>query len=92
MKPNGKLYLHTPNPEFFLEIMKNKNIFLKQFPDHVSVRTPSENIDMIEKSGFKITKVKLISQYTIAKLLHPLSYIPWIGKYFKARNFIEAIS
>ena len=90
IKPNGKLYFHTPNAEFFLEKMKSKNFIVKQFPEHIAVRSPAENIDILEKAGFKADRVKLIAHYNILRFLHPISYIPLIGKYFKARIFIEA--
>jgi len=40
IKPKGKLYLHTPNAEFFLEKMKSKNFIFKQYPQHIGVQTP----------------------------------------------------
>jgi len=39
LKPTGRLYLHTPNAEFILEIMKARNLILARQPEHVAVRT-----------------------------------------------------
>lgn len=90
IKPNGKLYLHTPNAEFFLEKMKNKNVIVKQHSGHVAVRTPEQNISILREAGFNVAKVWLIPHYNILRLVHPFSYIPVLEKYLKARIFIEA--
>lgn len=87
----GRLYLHTPNAKFMIEILKKHNFIFKQFPEHVAVRTMDENIALIEKSGFKISRVSLIPHYNVLRYLHPLSFAPLFGAYFKARIFIEAI-
>lgn len=90
LKPGGRLYLHTPNAEFFLEKMKARNFIVKQLPEHIAVRNPKENCDLLEKSHYKVNKVVLLAHYNILRYLHPLSFIPLIGKWFKARIFIEA--
>ena len=90
LKQNGKLYLHTPNAEFFLEKMKSKNLIFKQFPEHIAVRTPENNASILRESGFNVEHIWLIPHYNILKLVHPISYIPGVGKFFKARILIEA--
>ena len=92
LKPGGSLYLHTPNSLFFLEIMKEHSFILRQFEEHVAVRTPEENINLLKNTGYKIKRVLLIPHYNIFRIVHFISYIPYIGKYFKARIFIEAIA
>lgn len=90
LKPDGRLYLHTPNAEFFLERMKDKGIIVKQFPEHIAVRTPEHNAALLREAGFRIEDIRLIPHYNILKVVHPLSHLPGIGKFFKARIFIEA--
>ena len=90
LKQNGKLYLHTPNAEFFIEKMKSKNIIFKQHPEHIAVRTPEQNASFLREAGFHVEHIWLISHYNILKLVHPISYLPVIGKFFKARILIEA--
>ena len=90
LKQNGKLYLHTPNADFFLEKMKSKNLIFKQFPEHIAVRTPENNASILRESGFNVEHIWLIPHYNILKLVHPISYIPGVGKFFKARILIEA--
>jgi 2-polyprenyl-6-hydroxyphenyl methylase/3-demethylubiquinone-9 3-methyltransferase len=92
LRTDGKLYLHTPNARFFLEIMKKHNFILRQFPEHIAVRTPEANIKLLEKAGFRISKVRLIPHYNVMRFLHPLSFIPFFGAYFQARIFIVAIN
>ncbi len=90
LRPGGVFYLHTPNANFFLEIMKRYNFLMKQFPEHVSVRDALSNYHFLSVAGFENINVKFIPHYNVARLLHPLSYLPFIGKYFQARLFITA--
>jgi len=90
LKKGGKLYVHTPNGKFFIEIMKRKNFILKQFPEHIAVRSARQNINVLEKAGYKFTDIKYLPHYNILKYIHILSFIPWLGRYFKARLFITA--
>ncbi len=90
MKSGGKLYIHTPNADFFLEIMKSKHFLVKQFREHVAVRTPSQNAEMLYRAGFSRVETILLPHYNFLKYLHPISYLPRVGKYFKARIFVSA--
>jgi 2-polyprenyl-6-hydroxyphenyl methylase / 3-demethylubiquinone-9 3-methyltransferase len=89
LKAGGILYLHTPNGEYFLETLKNKGI-LKQIPMHIAVRDADEyNELLINRIGFKSITIDYISHYqSFLRKFHFLSYLPWIGKYFKARLLI----
>jgi len=91
LKKEGKLYIHTPNGKYFLEIMKNKNFIFSQFPEHIAVRNAKQNIILLEKAGYEIQGVKFLSHYNILKYIHLLSFIPWLGSYFQARFFIIAV-
>lgn len=90
LKERGKLYLHTPNADFFMEILKNKNFIFKQFPEHIAVRTPGRNIELLKNAGFSRVKLFFLPHYNILKYINVLSCLPVIGKYFKARIFIIA--
>ncbi|MCI5193260.1 MAG: class I SAM-dependent methyltransferase [Candidatus Electrothrix sp. AU1_5] len=91
LKNGGMLYIHTPNADFFLEKMKSKDFIVKQFPEHIAVRNIYDNCKLLKNAGFEINKTNLIPHYNILRLFHPISFIPVIGRYFKARIFIEAI-
>jgi cyclopropane fatty-acyl-phospholipid synthase-like methyltransferase len=90
LKAKGKLYLHTPNAEFLLEIMKSKNFILKQFKEHIAVRTPRHNTDLLRMAGFSKVRAVLLPHYNSMKYLHFLSFLPLMGRYFKARIFMIA--
>jgi cyclopropane fatty-acyl-phospholipid synthase-like methyltransferase len=90
LKPSGRLLLHTPNLEFFLERLKDWGV-LRQFPEHIAVRSPSDHLRLLEDCGFDIQFVRIerIAHYNMLRVLHPLSRIPVLGRCFAARLFIE---
>lgn len=89
LKPNGMLYLHTPNGNYFLEILKNKGI-MKQIPEHVAVRNANQYKYLLSVAGYKKIEIKYLSHYdSFLNKFHFLSYIPFIGKFFEARLFIK---
>jgi len=91
LKPGGKLYLHTPNAQYFIEIMKRRNLLIKQISGHVAVRDAEKNVKMLKKAGFAKIKVGFIPHYNpFLSCWHILSKTPWVGKYFFARLFIIA--
>jgi len=90
LKPGGRLYVHTPNAEFFLEIMKSRDLIFRQLPEHIAVRTPGYNASLLREGGFDIKHIWSIPHYNVLRLIHPLSYLPVIGNFFKARILIEA--
>jgi 2-polyprenyl-3-methyl-5-hydroxy-6-metoxy-1,4-benzoquinol methylase len=92
LRSPGRLYVHTPNASFFLERMKKHNVLVKQSPEHIAVRTLDENTRLLEEAGFKISKAILISHYNALRHIHPLSFLPVLGRHLKARIFIEARS
>jgi cyclopropane fatty-acyl-phospholipid synthase-like methyltransferase len=91
LKPGGHFYLHTPNAGFFVEMLKDKDLILRQFPEHVAVRGIDENKRFLHEAGFCQAHARLIPHYNALRYLHPLSFLPWIGKYFAARIFIDAV-
>ncbi|WP_299792574.1 class I SAM-dependent methyltransferase [uncultured Shewanella sp.] len=90
LRPGGIIYLHTPNAGFFLERMKEHNFLIKQFPEHVAVRNAQSNHHFFSVAGFENINVKFIPHYNVLRLVHPLSCLPFVGKFFQARLFITA--
>jgi len=86
---NGRLYLHTPNLDFIIERAKSSGV-LKQFPEHIGVRTGLEQKALLSQCGFGEITIKTIPHYNILKWVHPLSYLPVVGPLFSARLWIEA--
>ncbi|NLW96561.1 class I SAM-dependent methyltransferase [Luteimonas wenzhouensis] len=91
LKPGGRLYLHTPNLDFFMERMRDSGFILKQRPEHIAVRDSRDNVRVLMAAGFQEQdiRVSLIPHYNILKLVDPLRHLPWVGRYFEARIFIE---
>jgi cyclopropane fatty-acyl-phospholipid synthase-like methyltransferase len=87
LKIGGEIYIHTPNGKYFIEILKQKNI-LKQLPEHIAVRTAREYRELLKKVGFQNIKIIYLPHYLkILSIFDFLKYIPFFGKYFKARLF-----
>ena len=90
LRAGGRLYLHTPNLTFVLELLKQRGI-LPQFPQHIAVRDTSHNVRLLEECGFRPEDIVVheIPHYNVMRVVHPLRRIPGIGKFFAARLFIE---
>ena len=86
----GRLYLHTPNMDFFYERMKDTGL-APQFPQHVGVRNAARNVALLQRCGFERSDVEVtyLPHYNVMRVRHPLSYVPGIGPWFKARLFIR---
>lgn len=93
LKPGGRLFLHTPNLDFFMERAKAIGL-LPQFPEHIAVRNGPQTTALLEKAGFPPGGITLqtIPHYNILRVLHPLTRLPVIGKLFAARLWIEAVA
>jgi 2-polyprenyl-6-hydroxyphenyl methylase/3-demethylubiquinone-9 3-methyltransferase len=89
LKPDGSLYIHTPNRDFFVERLKARNLILKQFPEHVAVRTASAMLALLARAGFSRTEVHYLPHYNVLRVFHALSFLPVIGRSFKARLFLR---
>lgn len=92
LNPGGSLIIHTPNKNYFLELLKDKSI-MKQTLGHVGVRNPRQYKKFLKTANFGEDHIRLkeINHYVpILKTVHIFSFIPFIGRYFKARIFIIA--
>lgn len=91
LRPGGRLYLHTLNLDFFMERAKQWGI-VPQFPEHIAVRDGRSTANLLIAAGFDPDgiRVETIRHYNILKLLHPLSNLPVVGKYFAARLWVVA--
>lgn len=88
LKPNGILYMHTPNSKYFIEILKHIH-FIPQTPGHIAVRNASQYKSMLTQIGFKNVQIIYLSHYLpILKKLHFMSKIPLINYFFRARIFL----
>ena len=91
LKPDGVLYLHTPNAAFVVELLKARNFILAQQPEHIAVRTSAENCRLLREAGFHVHRVRVLAHYLpLLRRAHALATVPGIGRFFGARLFIEA--
>jgi len=89
LNDSGKLYIHTPNGDYLLEIFKKMGL-IKKDKGHIGIRNDKQYINLLRKIDNKNIKIKYLAHYlNYLSVFHFLSYIPFFGKYFKARLFIE---
>ncbi len=90
LKPNGKLFLHTPNGRFFVERLKKMGV-LPQLTGHIAVRDEQAHVDLLTQAGFReITTIGLPHYLPLFAWLRPLAYMPALGPFFVARLFLVA--
>lgn len=89
LRCGGKIYLHTPNLDFVVERLKDRG-WMRQFPEHIAVRDPQENMRFFRESGYSEVACTKLPHYNVLRFLHPLSGIPVIGQYLAARLWISA--
>lgn len=90
LKKGGELILHTPNGNFFLEWMRNNGI-LKQRQEHIAVRNAKKYLPLLKEVGFDQVEVINLPHYNVLKYLHVFTYLPFCGKYFRARLLLKCI-
>jgi len=90
LKEGGQVLLHTPNRDFIIERMKQRNILFHQFPEHVAVRTRAENAAFFTNVGFSCVRCEFFPHYNFLRILHPASRLPLVGKYLAARLVLVA--
>lgn len=90
LKVGGVFYLHTPNLDFFIERMKQVGI-LRQFPEHIAVRTVRKNLAFFVEAQYSEFECKTLRHYNGLRALHQLVPLPFLGRFFAARVWITAI-
>jgi len=89
LKPGGIVYLHTPNLDFFIERLKQHG-WIKQFPEHVAVRTARANMRFFKDADYGVVDCTTLPHYNVLRWLHPLTALPFVGRFFAARLWIAA--
>jgi len=89
LKADGKVYLHTPNLDFFVELLKHHG-WIRQFPEHIAVRNQADNCHFFHRAGYTSIEVSKLPHYNVLRYLHPLSRFPFIGKHLAARLWLVA--
>ena len=90
LRSDGRFYLHTPNRDFLVEMLKERGI-MKQLPEHIAVRNAPDTTALLERAGFKQVRVEFIAHYLPAlSWLDSFSRVPGLGRFMRARIFIDA--
>lgn len=90
LKPRGKVYLHTPNLDFWVERLKQRG-WIRQFPEHVAVRDAKCNGRFFHDAGFTSVALTTLPHYNVLRLMHVFAGLPVVGRYFAARLWIVAV-
>jgi cyclopropane fatty-acyl-phospholipid synthase-like methyltransferase len=92
LAPGGRLYIHTPNAAYYLEIMKAHNFILKQFPSHIAVRSRGAYEKLLQDCEFRTLRVVPLPHYNrlLGTIDRFLMNLPLLGHLFEARLLIEA--
>lgn len=93
LREAGKLYIHTPNGRYYLELMKRYNFLLRQFPGHVAVRPPDAYAELLERGGFKVESIVYLPHYhgLLGKLDQIMMRVPLIRLFFQSRLLIVEV-
>jgi cyclopropane fatty-acyl-phospholipid synthase-like methyltransferase len=88
LKPGAALFLHTPNGEYFIELLRGRGI-LKRIEGHVAVRDAEHHRALLAQCGFANVHVRCLAHYLkLASAFHGLGILPLVGRYFRARLFL----
>jgi SAM-dependent methyltransferase len=88
LKPGGTLYIHTPNGDFILELMKKFHL-IKQTLGHVGIRNFRQHVNLLKRTGFNNIRITYIPHYVrLFRRFHAMSYLPFLGRFFGARILI----
>lgn len=92
LKPDGQVIIHTPNAEYFLEIMKSKGVFMQQLPGHVAVRNLAQYQGLLESAGFKLESTRYLPHYRLPMRLVDIALmrLPLLGRLFRSRLLLVA--
>lgn len=89
LKPGGNVYLHTPNLDFLIERLKQIG-WIRQFPEHIAVRTGEQNMRFFSEAGYSAIRCEMVPHYNVLRWLHPLARLPVIGRHLGARIWVVA--
>jgi cyclopropane fatty-acyl-phospholipid synthase-like methyltransferase len=90
LRDDGRFYLHTPNRDFLIEILKARGI-MRQLPEHIAVRNAPDTLALLERAGFGEVRVAYIAHYLPALAwLDRFAGVPGLGRFMRARLFIDA--
>jgi len=92
LSTDGRLIIHTPNLDYYLERMKQNNLILRQYPGHIAVRNFEQYKFLLINSGFRIVKSYRLPHYHkwLGLIDRQLMKSKTVKKFFESRLFIVA--
>jgi hypothetical protein len=93
LKPGGRFIVYTPSKTHFFELLKKRNIILKEDKSHVGLRTMKEYVNILSRAGFVVKESYFEPTHipVFNFLERTLMPIPGIGDLFKRRICICAV-
>jgi len=93
LKPGGRFVVYTPSKTHIFEVLKKRNIILKEDKSHVGLRTMNAYVKILTESGFNVHESYFETTHIpvfniLERILIP---IPWIGSLAKRRICIRAV-
>jgi ubiquinone/menaquinone biosynthesis C-methylase UbiE len=92
LKPGGRLGIYTPDRLHYVERMKAHNLLLRQFPQHIAVRTAEAYRDLMRGAGLRLSlDTWSVSPFPgVRHLERSLSLLPFLGRSFRYRILLQA--
>jgi len=90
--PGGRLALYTPERAHYVERMKAHDFLIKQFPQHIAVRTAGAYERLLAAAGYRIDlSTYSVSPFPLVRHLEgALAPLPLVGPTFRYRVLIRA--
>lgn len=92
LKPSGVFAAYTPNREHYVERLKARDLFLRQFPQHIAVRRPKEIRRLFEEEGWRILEMTYSpAPFPFVRWIEKLLWrLPGVGPFFRYRILLRA--
>ena len=93
IKPGGRFVAYTPNREHYVERLKARGILLKQFPEHIAVRRPSEIRRLLQEEGWRVRSLRYsTAPFPLVRWIErALWRLPLLGPLFRYRILVQAV-
>lgn len=87
-----QLYVYTPSRHHVFEMLKHRNLVLRNSPGHINVKTPEQLSAALNEAGWRITDLswRYSSMPYVKAFEIPLARLPLVGKHFRRRIVIKA--
>lgn len=92
LRPGGRLGIYTPDRLHYVERFKARNLVLRQFPEHIAVRTTSDYLRFLSDASFTLSLQDWsVSPFPLVRWVEKaLSPLPFIGPTFRYRVLLQA--